>query len=189
MRRFSIIPLGATLMKKTLALASVALFAWVGAADAHGPSRQKLTETIEINATPAEVWDLVKNFSNVEWMPMVATVTTNGGNAVGATRDLHLKKGGVIKEELKSYDAEKMSFAYKISENPDCAVLPVNNYSSNISVEPSGSGAKVTWNGAYYRCFLANNPPPDQNEEAANKAVEAVYKESLANLKALAEKK
>lgn len=175
-------------MKQSLALVSAALFAWAGAADAHGPSRQKLTETVEINATPAAVWDIVKNFSNVEWMPMVATVTSNGGNAEGATRELHLKKGGVVKEELKSYDAAKMSFSYKM-ENPDCAILPVNNYSSSIALEASGAGTKVTWNGAYYRCFLANNPPPDQNEEAANKAVEAVYKESLAHLKALAEQK
>jgi hypothetical protein len=176
-------------MQKLSAIAAVILFAWVGVADAHGPSRQKLTETVEIDAAPAAVWSIIKDFSNASWMPMIASTTAHGGNADGATRELTLKKGGVIKEELKSYDAEKMSFAYKISENPDCAILPVNNYSSNISVEANGSGSKVTWNGAYYRCFLANNPPADQNEEAANKAVSGVYKESLANLKALAEKK
>lgn len=176
-------------MKKLLSVAMALTFAWVGAANAHGPSRQKQVETIEINAPPAVVWDLIKEFGKPEaWMPMVASTTAQGGNAPGATRELTLKKGGVIKEELKTYEADKMSFAYKM-ENPDCGILPVNNYSSNITVEASGSGSKVTWNGAYYRCFLANNPPPDQNEESANKAVEAVYKESLANLKALAEKK
>ena len=175
-------------MKKLFALAAVAAFAWVGVVEAHGPSRQKLTETIEINAAPDKVWSIIKDFGNASWMPMVANTAAQGGNAAGGTRELTLKKGGVIKEELKTYEADKMSFSYKISENPDCAVLPVNNYSSNIEVEASGSGSKVTWNGAYYRCFLQNNPPPDQNEEAANKAVTAVYKESLANLKALAEK-
>lgn len=177
-------------MKKFSALVAVMVLVWTGVANAHGPSRQKLTETIEIDAAPDKVWSIVGNFGNAHaWMPMVANTTSQGGNAEGATRELTLKKGGVIKEELKSYDAEKMTFAYKISENPDCAVLPVNNYSSNITVEAAGSGSKVTWNGAYYRCFLQNNPPPDQNEEAANSAVSAIYKESLANLKALAEKK
>lgn len=176
-------------MKKLLSVAMALTFAWAGTAGAHGPSRQKLTETVEINAAPAAVWDIIKDFGNAHaWMPMVAGTTSQGGNAAGATRELSLKKGGAIKEELKSYEADKMSFSYKM-ENPDCGVLPVNNYSSNISVEAAGGGSKVTWNGAYYRCFLANNPPPDQNEEAANKAIEAVYKESLANLKALAEKK
>ncbi len=175
-------------MKKVLASAAAVTFALSGVAQAHGPSRQKLTETIEINAAPDKVWSIIKDFGNASWMPMVANTTAQGGNAAGATRELTLKNGGVIKEELKSYEADKMSFAYKISENPDCKVLPVNNYSSNIDVEASGNGTKVTWNGAYYRCFLQNNPPADQNEAAANQAVEAIYKESLAHLKALAEK-
>jgi carbon monoxide dehydrogenase subunit G len=176
-------------MKKLLALGAVVLFACAGVANAHGPSRQKMTETIEINAASDKVWNIIKDFGNPHvWMPMVASTTSQGGNAVGATRELTLKKGGVIKEELTGYEEDKMSYKYKISENPDCAVLPVNNYTSNITVEVAGSGSKVTWNGAYYRCFLQNNPPPDQNEEAANTAVSAIYKESLANLKALAEK-
>ena len=176
-------------MKKLIALTAVMAFAWNGIALAHGPSRQKLTESIEINASPDKVWDIVKDFGNPQaWMPMVESTRSEGGNAPGATRELTLKKGGIIKEELKSYDEAKKTFAYKISENPDCSVLPVNNYSSNIEVEASGSGTKVTWNGAYYRCFLQNNPPPDQNEAAANSAIEGIYKESLANLKSVAEK-
>jgi len=175
-------------MNKLTILAATVAFTWAGIAHAHGPSRQKLTEMVEINAPPAKVWGLIKDFANPHgWMPMVASTHAQGGNAPGATRELTLKAGGVIKEELKSYEEDKMTFAYKISENPDCKVLPVNNYSSNIEVEAAGSGSKVTWNGAYYRCFLQNNPPPDQNEEAANKAVKAVYTESLAHLKALAE--
>jgi len=176
-------------MKKFLALGAVVILAWAGLANAHGPSRQKMTETIEINAAPDKVWNIIKDFGSAHvWMPMVASTTEKGGNAVGATRELTLKKGGVIEEELTGYEADKMSYKYKIHPNPDCTVLPVNNYTSNITVEASGSGSKVSWNGAYYRCFLQNNPPPDQNEEAANKAVSTIYKESLANLKALAEK-
>jgi carbon monoxide dehydrogenase subunit G len=176
-------------MKKSITLAVTLAFAWSGVALAHGPSRQKHTDTIEINAAPAKVWGIVKEFGHPEaWMPQVASSTSEGGNAAGATRVLTLKKGGTLKEELKSIDESNMTFSYKISENPDCAVLPVNNYSSNIDVEASGSGTKVTWNGAYYRCFLQNNPPADQNEEAANKAIESIYKEALANLKAVAEK-
>jgi carbon monoxide dehydrogenase subunit G len=175
-------------MKKLSTFVVIMMFAWIGLAYAHGPSRQKITETIEISAAPDKVWNIIKDFGNAHaWMPMIANTTSQGGNTAGATRELTLKKGGVLKEELKSYEADKMSFSYRISENPDCAVMPFNNYSANISVEAAGSGSKVIWNGAYYRCFLQNNPPPDQNEEAANKAVERVLKESLANLKALAE--
>lgn len=175
-------------MKKVLAVVFFLMFAWVGIASAHGPSRQKVTESIEINAAPAVVWNIIKDFGNAHaWMPMVAGTTSQGGNEKGATRELTLKKGGVVKEELKSYDAEKMSFQYKIHE-VDPAILPVANYSATITVEPSGSGSKVEWHGAFYRSWMTNNPPPEQNEEAAIKAVSGLYKESLANLKALAEK-
>ncbi|MDD5034049.1 MAG: SRPBCC family protein [Methylococcaceae bacterium] len=177
-------------MKKLLALGSAMMFAWVGAAQAHGPTRQKVTETIEINAAPAAVWNIVKDFGNPQnWMPMVASSKASGGNEAGANRELTLKKGGVIKEELKNFDAAKMSYQYRISEDPDCKVLPVNNYSSTLTVSAAGAGSTVEWKGAFYRCFLNNNPPPDQNEEAAIHAVTGLYKESLTNLKALAEKK
>ena len=71
----------------------------------------------------------------------------------------------------------------------DPAVLPVNNYSAKIIVEASGSGSKVEWDAAFYRWFLNNNPPEGQNEAAAKGAIEKIVKESLANLKTLAETK
>ncbi|MEW6038555.1 MAG: SRPBCC family protein [Pseudomonadota bacterium] len=175
-------------MKKILLVATGLLVAWTGSAFAHGPTRQKVTETIEINAAPAVVWGIIKDFDKGEWMPQVAATTGSGGNEKGATRDLKLKSGGIVKEELKSYDAEKMSYSYKITE-VDPKDLPVANYSSTISVTASDAGSTVEWNGAFYRSFMNNNPPPEQNDEAALKAVTSVYKEGLANLKALAEKK
>ncbi|QJD31073.1 SRPBCC family protein [Methylococcus geothermalis] len=175
-------------MKKILLVATGLLVAWTGSAFAHGPTRQKVTETIEINAAPEVVWGIIKDFGKGEWMPQVASSTGTGGNEKGATRELKLKSGGIIKEELKSYDAEKMSYSYKITE-VDPKDLPVANYSSSIAVTASGAGSVVEWNGAFYRSFMNNNPPPEENDEAALKAVTSLYKEGLANLKALAEKK
>jgi hypothetical protein len=176
-------------MNKLVSLVAATAVLWTGVASAHGPTRQKLTETIDINAAPEAVWAVVGDFAHPEkWLPMVESTTAQGGNDKGAIRELKLKSGGLIKEELKNLDAEKKSLQYKTAEDPDCAVLPVKNYSSTITVEanPAG-GSKVEWNGAYYRCFLNNNPPPDQNEEAANAAVGKLYKEGLANLKTVVE--
>ncbi|QXP91611.1 SRPBCC family protein [Methylococcus capsulatus] len=175
-------------MKKILLVATGLLVVWTASAFAHGPTRQKVTETIEINAAPAVVWGIIKDFDKGEWMPQVASTIGTGGNEKGARRELKLKSGGIIKEELKSYDAEKMSYSYKITE-VDPKDLPVANYSSTISVTPAGAGSVVEWNGAFYRSFMNNNPPPEENDEAALKAVTSVYKEGLANLKVLAEKK
>jgi hypothetical protein len=42
--------------------AALAVLAMVGTASAHGPTRQKVRESIEINAPPAKVWAAIGTF-------------------------------------------------------------------------------------------------------------------------------
>jgi carbon monoxide dehydrogenase subunit G len=175
-------------MKKLMSALAAATLLWAGLADAHGPTRQKYEESIEINAAPDKVWAVVGDFAHPEkWLPPVESTTAQGGIEKGATRELKLKGGGSLKEELVNYDASGMTFKYKVDDPTDPKVLPVNNYSSTITVSPSGAGSKVEWKAAYYRWFLNNNPPEGENEEAANSTVSKLYKEGLANLKAVVE--
>ncbi len=44
-------------------------------------------------------------------------------------------------------------------------------------------------NFAFYRGYPNNDPPPDQNDEAAVKAITGVYKSGLENLKKIVEAK
>lgn len=176
-------------MKKILVLLAVASSLLSGLALAHGPTREKHSDSIEINASPDAVWALVGDFAHPEkWMPMIESTTASGADK-DATRDLKLKSGGVIKEVLKKVDAETKTIQYKIDDPTDAAVAPVNNYSAKITVTASGAGSKVEWDAAFYRWFLNNNPPEGQNEAAAKGFVETVVKDSLANLKVVAEKK
>lgn len=46
----------------------------------------------------------------------------------------------------------------------------------------------VEWRGAFYLGYPNNDPPPDLNDEAATKAVSAVYRGGLDALKAKLEK-
>jgi carbon monoxide dehydrogenase subunit G len=176
-------------MKKTTAVVAIVILAWAGLAGAHGPSRQKVTESIDIDAKPEAVWEQVKDFGNLGWVPAVASTTSDGGNAKGAVRVVTLKKGGVLKEELKNYDAAKRTYQYRITE-VDVKTFPVNNYSSTISVQPNqAGGTKVEWSGAFYRGYPNNDPPPELSDEAAIQAVTTWYKEGLANLKSMVEAK
>lgn len=177
-------------MRRTVSVAVAVLAAWSGMALAHGPSRQKVEESIDIGAPPATVWEVVKDFGTMHtWCPRIAGTSGQGGNEKGATRELKLANGHVIKEELKSYEADKMSFQYKITE-VDPADFPVANYSSTFEVKAGDAGgSKVEWSGAFYRSFMTNNPPPEQNDAAAFAAVTTLYKECLASLKTLAESK
>jgi hypothetical protein len=151
---------------------------------AHGPSRQKITETIEIDAPPAKVWAAIADFHDMSWLPGVAKSTGEGGNEPDvATRQLTLDGGATIDESLYKYDAGAMSYSYRI-DKVDVKVLPVNNYSSTITVLPrEGGKCTVEWRGAFYRGYPNNDPPPELNDDAAIKAVTALYRKGLDSLK------
>ncbi len=153
-----------------------------GAAWAHGPSRQKVTETIEINAPVDKVWKVVGNFQDMSWLPVVEKLEGKGGNDVNATRTLTLKGGGTIEEQLDKYSAEDHMYGYEITK-VDPKVFPVADYSSHITVEGEGDKTTVTWWGGFYRGYMLNDPPPELNDEAALKAVTGLYKDGLAALK------
>lgn len=153
-----------------------------GAAWAHGPSRQKVVQSIEINAPADKVWAVIGNFQDASWIPAVAKTEGKGGNDVNATRTLTLKNGGTIEEQLDKYDAEDKSYAYEITK-VDVKVLPINDYSSHITVTANGDKTTVEWKGAFYRGYMLNDPPPELSDEVANKAIADLYTSTLAALK------
>ncbi|ABS65289.1 SRPBCC family protein [Xanthobacter versatilis] len=158
------------------------------AADAHGPTRKKVTETVEINAPAEKVWAAIGNFQDMSWHPAVTANTGQGGNAIDATRKLTLQGGGTIDEVLYKFEPEQKSYSYRIAE-VDVKVLPVTNYSSTITVTPiDATHSKVEWRGAFYRGYPNNDPPPELSDEAAIAAVTGVYRGGLDALKAKLEK-
>ncbi|MEP6874019.1 MAG: SRPBCC family protein [Burkholderiales bacterium] len=170
---------------------ALALAVLVGAAalpaSAHGPTRQKVIETITIAAPASAVWARVKNFDALkDWHPAIEASPADEGNAEGSERRLTVKGGGALVETLERYDDAAMRYSYRAK---DGGALPVTNYTSTISVTGEGNTATVEWRGAFYRAFPNNDPPPDKNDEAAVKAVTGVYQSGLVNLKKLVEGK
>lgn len=181
-------------MKKTSLFVSAALLLFSGMVNAHGPVRAKMTATVTIDAPAAKVWDAIKNYDDMSWLPAVRSVTGEGTNNKGAIRTLHLVSGGTITEELKAYDAAKFTYKYKITEmsstgtikhagqDEHLPVLPVGNYAAELSVTDKGGKAEVEWVATYYRAYVNNNPPAELNEEAADKAVSGVLTSGLESL-------
>lgn len=168
-------------MLKYLALLIAVVGLVPASALAHGPSRQKITEEIEINVPADKVWAVVGNFQDMGWTGVFSKTEGKGGNDVGATRVLTLPNG-TIDEKLNKYNAGGMMYSYEIT-NVDVKVVPVSNYSSTITVTADGDKSKVQWKGACYRGYTLNDPPPELNDEAAVKAVTDLYKTALGNLK------
>ncbi len=148
---------------------------------AHGPTRQKITLTTDVAATPEAIWDVIGDFQDMTWHPAVIGTKGDGGNEIDATRVLTLgaEDGPTISEVLYKYSTEKMSYSYRITD-VKVEVLPVTNYSSHLTVKPlEGGGAQVEWRGAFYRGYPNNDPPENLNDEAAIAAVSAVYQAGL----------
>jgi len=174
-------------MKRVTAALMVAGLCLPSAAFAHGASRLKLTESVEINAPAARVWKLIGNFHDMSWLPGVVKTTGSGGNDPGkAKRELTLQGGATIDESLDRYDADNMTYSY-FMDKVDVKVLPVSDYSSTLVVMPDGDKTRVTWRAAFFRADQNFNPPPGLDDDAATKAVDAIYKPGLAALKTKAE--
>jgi carbon monoxide dehydrogenase subunit G len=157
-------------------------------AQAHGPSRLKVSETITIDAPAAAVWAKVGNFDALkDWHPAVAESSASNGNAEGSVRVVKLKGGGEITETLNRHEPAAMRYIYRVRDGGDA--LPVTNYSSTLELKADGDKTIVEWRGAFYRGFPNNDPPPEKNDDAAIKAVTAVYTSGLAHLKTLMEKR
>jgi hypothetical protein len=170
-----------------LRLAAAPLVGVVAPAGAHGPTRQKVVEKISIDAPAEAVRARIKTFDALkDWHPAVEASPADKGNAEGSVRQIRLKGGATLVETLEKYEEAKLRYSYRAK---DGGALPVTNYTATISVSADGAKSVVEWRGAFYRGYPNNDPPPDQNDEAAVKAVTGVYVSGLTHLKQLAEGK
>jgi hypothetical protein len=155
-----------------------------GNADAHGPTRQKVVQTIEIAATPAAIWKIIGNFHDMSWNPAVVKTTGEGGNTVNCFRTITLKSGGELTESLDGYDAEQFTYRTFLPHN-DPKVFPVADFSTVLTVTAEDGGKSlVEWRGAAYRGYPNNDPPPELNDDAAVAAITAYLTTGLEALKA-----
>lgn len=174
------------MLTRTIALAFGLTMAIATAAGAHGPARLKTEETVVLNATPDEVWAVIGKFDDMSWHPAVASteMTPDGAPADvpdESTRILHLKAESgdpIITERLMKIDPAKHVYKYMITDVA-VEVLPVTNYASTISIKDKDGKAEVNWKGGFYRGYPNNNPPADQNDDAAIAGVTGIYKSGL----------
>ncbi|MCK7491228.1 MAG: SRPBCC family protein [Comamonadaceae bacterium] len=105
---------------------------------AHGPTRQKVTETATIKAAPDAVWNKVKDFNGMAaWHPAVEGSTATDGSKEGSVRTLSLKGGGQMVETLEGYSDAERKFSYRAK---DGGALPVTNYTSTLTVKAGDGG-------------------------------------------------
>jgi carbon monoxide dehydrogenase subunit G len=144
-----------------------------------------VTESKQIHAPPDKVWEVVKNFNDLSWIPPVKGTTATKGNSVGSVRTVDVGDGKNVKEILVAYNAAKHTYTYRFTDDPmNSEAVPFSHYQSTITVKPAGGNASnVEWHATFERADLSANPPPEKNDQAAVKAVTGIYTSTLDALK------
>lgn len=178
-------------MKKILGIIAVSLLPLIPlSAGAHGAAALRFEKTVTIKAAPAKVWALLKDFGNVQaWHAGVESTTVeqkkdeNGDDAT--YRTVKLKNGGVMYEKLRSIDDAGMRLKYEYVLEK--STLQMSNFYPTITVTGSGNESVVTVKGSYTRADSSNIPKPEQNDDAATKAINDFFDPGLESLKKVAE--
>lgn len=151
---------------------------------AHGPSRLKVSESIEINASADAVWKIVSDFKNFNWN---GDIDKTNIDETGSERIIKFKSGETIKQKLEKVDETKMMINWRIIET-DNKILPVNSYSAKVFVKSEKEKTKILYKSGFYRGFMGNDPPPELNDENSKKKVKLFIESALKGLKSVSEK-
>jgi hypothetical protein len=129
---------------------------------------QTVAQSIEVAATPDEVWSLIGDFGGA-WHPLNARISVTG-TGVGQLRTIETLDGREIVERLETIDNVRRCFRYT-----NIAGMPVSQYHGTIEVKPHGSGSVVDWRAQ----FLANH----QTDRAVKLLVSTLLNTGLESLK------
>lgn len=118
--------------------------------------------TRTLRAPTARVWEVVRAFGDVRWIPG----GENGeirGSGPGMVR-IFAGPDGKIHEYLESVDDATKTLVYTIPENPP---FPVTGYRATMRVSDDGGNGRLSWT-----CEFA---PAGASEGDAGKAIETMY--------------
>ncbi|MFA5949486.1 MAG: SRPBCC family protein [Hyphomicrobium sp.] len=152
-----------------------------------GPTRLKVVQSIEIRAPADKVWAVIGNFRDMSWHPAIArTEAPETIEPEVTTRTLTYKSGSTVTDKLTKYDAAQRAIGF-MADKEDQAILPVVGYNSILTAKDHGGATLLEWRGAFMRGYPLPDPPPAQNDEAAERAVTAYQKAGLDAVKKLME--
>jgi Polyketide cyclase / dehydrase and lipid transport/Domain of unknown function (DUF4331) len=129
---------------------------------------QIVSESVELAATPDDVWSLIGQFGGA-WHPLNARVNLTGAG-IGQLRSILTLDGQQIVERLEAIDNAKRFLRYS-----NIAGMGVSQYTGTLEVKPKGSGSVVDWRAQ----FLATNA----TDRAMKVKVSTSFRSGLESLK------
>ena len=155
---------------------------------AHGPTPQKVQESVTVNVSADKAWTYVKEFGNIhEWLPG-AKSTSVEKKGEDTFRTITLDSGKTIEEKLKDVNDSQKKIRWEITK----AELPFTDYNAYLTVKKGANDneAVIQWTARFYRVYKLNPPIPEGQDDATAKAsVEGIVKPALESLKKAIESK
>lgn len=156
----------------------------VSAAFAHGPTPQKVDETIQIKADPKAVWAVAGDYPGIsKWDSQLSAST--GDNK---KREMTFKNGEKLVEEVDTYDPAGMTYEYRMLD-PNLKAFAASSYSATLVITAKDGGSQIEWYGRVYRGDTGNEPSDDMNDDAAKAAMSTFFRAGLEGIKAKVEGK
>jgi hypothetical protein len=181
-------------MKKILAMLAVACLLPI-AAQAHGPSGQKVMKEFTVKAEPAKVWATLKDFGGInKWHPDVTGVKLE--NRIDAEsgkempyRLVTLKNGTMFLEKLREANDADMKLDYKMVDGKE-STIAVSNYRTvaQVKAAPTAGQSIVTLTARFYNKANTMEAPAGADNPAANKAINELYDAAAVGLQKALEK-
>ena len=125
------------------------------------------TFTGTIDAPPADVWKVVREFTSGDWMGVELTAD---GEGVGATRTIDMG-GASLTEACERLDDDEMVMGYTIT---DGGGMPFDDYHSTMQVRPAGDASELVWSARY---------EPVGDPAVAEQTLQAIYGGGFKGLK------
>jgi hypothetical protein len=130
---------------------------------------QSVTDRIDLNAAPDNVWALIEDFS-ASWHPLIADVKLIG-EGIGQLRVIETIDGKQIVERLDAIDNSARLYRYT-----SISGIPASDYTGRLEVKANGAGSSVEWGAQYL--------PKGQGDIVVRTIVSTLFKTGLESLKA-----
>lgn len=126
-------------------------------------------KSIEIKATPQQVWDLVGNTGGISaWVPALAQSEMTED---GQTRSCTMQDGTKFYEDIIKQDDSARLYEYSVRDG----VMPMTGFRGSIQVEENGSGSKIQWKARFTAAGIS--------EDEAVGMIGGIYEQGLETAK------
>ena len=175
-------------MKKLTLFITAILFSVSVSVFAHGPTPQKVQESVTVNVSIDKAWALVKDFGAInKWHPAVKDIKIEK-RGEDTYRILTLESGDKLEEKFRSIDEGLKKIKWEITKGN----VPFSDFNTYIIVSKGANANEsiIQWTARFYRTYKLNPPIPEgQDDATAKAAVQGIVDNGIAGLKKTLESK